>query len=144
MSTYSMMCKCNLHFRILIQPALGHGPRWGLSCQSQQTVTPFMQATTLWCLQGGSFGLASIPNPPWGLGIYMYCEPPQNAIAATGSQQFANVMHTWPYCSGGWWIVWNCRHACALCHPTGKCIYSCSDVLEESTDDFSCIMHGSG
>ena len=79
------------------------------------------------------------PIPLGGLG----CEPLQDAIAATRSQQVANVMHTWPYYYRGWWIVWNCRHACALCHcwrvhiQLFRCVRGVHRRL-------SCIMHGSG
>ena len=34
-------------------------------------------------------------------------------------------------------IVWNRRHACALCYLAGECIYSCSDVFDEFTDDLA-------
>ena len=48
-------------------------------------------------------------------------------------------MHTWPYYSGGWWIVWNRRHACALCYLAGECIYGCSDVFDEFTDELAAL-----
>ena len=70
------------------------------------------------------FELASIPNPPRGVGGELL----QCAIAAMRSQQVANFIRTWPYYCGGRWIVWNCRHACALCNLVGERICSWSDV----------------
>ena len=65
------------------------GPWWGLSCQSQQTVIYFLQAATLWCFQGGSLWTGWYTQSPLGGWEYIYCKSLQDAIAATGSQQFS-------------------------------------------------------